>query len=330
MIQDLDLLFDHAHLNRHQVRRPSSEAAYAYHSDFCESLGSPIDVYSLLGTLVTPASGLKQLLLLRYSHTLVEEYYFLVYGLQANYARRKEGLSDPRRATLTIPMLAEITRDVCFYKEVNERALELVGAVDTLVESLKIILMDSPNYREYQCLCVELQSTCKDFKRTMATLLTTLEDHLRLSELSRGMQEAESVRLLSILASIFLPLSLACGLLSMQTRFAHLHYLLYDFFGVIVLLGTTVALIFIVLRFYMLWKVLLTKLDRNRIFKTYIRSKLQTILSCYLVLGWGLLLSSFLVGMIKDIRLGLKIFSAAAAIGLLTLLIPVGLVLIFR
>ena len=329
MIQDLDLLFDHAHLNRHQGERPSSEAAYAYHSDFCKSLVYPIEAYPVLRTLVTTASGLKQLILLRYSHALVEEYYYLVYRLQANYARRKEGLSDPRRATLTISMLAEITRDVCFYKEVNEGAMELVGAVDSLVESLKISLK-SPNRREYKRLCVELQSICNDFKRTMVTLLTTLEDHLRLSELSRGMQEAENVRLLSILASIFLPLSLACGLLSMQTRFAHLHYLLYDFFGVLVLLGTIVALIFVVLRFYVLWKVLLTKLDRNRMFRRHIWPKLQMILSCFLVLGWGLLLSSFLIGMIKDIGLGLKIFFAAAAIGLLTLLFPVGLVLIFR
>ncbi|KFY07505.1 hypothetical protein V492_07077 [Pseudogymnoascus sp. VKM F-4246] len=48
---------------------------------------------------------------------LVGEYNNLVYGLQANYVGNKKGLSDPRRATLTIPMLAEITRDICFYEE---------------------------------------------------------------------------------------------------------------------------------------------------------------------------------------------------------------------
>ncbi|KFY35170.1 hypothetical protein V494_06142 [Pseudogymnoascus sp. VKM F-4513 (FW-928)] len=47
----------------------------------------------------------------------VGEYNNLVYGLQANYASNKEGLSDLRKATLTIPMLAEITGDICFYEE---------------------------------------------------------------------------------------------------------------------------------------------------------------------------------------------------------------------
>lgn len=333
MVQDLDLLFDRKQLKGHHATRPSPEAIYAYHSHFCESLRSPIEAYSILGAQVTAASGLKQLLLLRYSHALVKEYYYLVYGLQ-DYARKKEGLSDPRRATLTVPMLAEITRDAYFYEEVNERATELAGAVDALVESLKILLMDAANYRLYQCLAVELQSTCTDLKRTMATLSTTLEDHLRLFEVSRGMHEAQSVRLLSILASIFLPLSLACGLLSMQTRFAHLHYLLYDFFGVLVLLGTIVAVILIVLRYYLWWKVLLTQLDRNRMFRRHIRPNAHVIVFCFLILGWGLLLSSFLVGMIKDVGLGLKILgygvSAAAGIGLLTLLLfSAGIALMF-
>lgn len=62
------------------------------------------------------------------------------------------------------------------------------------------------------------------------------------------MFEAQNVRLLSILASIFLPVSLACGLLSMQTRFADLHVLVYDFFGVLALLGILVGVIFIALK----------------------------------------------------------------------------------
>lgn len=102
MVQDLDLLFDQAHLRRHQAEMRSPEAVYAYHNHFCESLRSPIKADSTLGAQPTPSSGLKQILLLRYSHVLVEEYIYLVYDLQANYAKRKEGLSDPRRATLTI------------------------------------------------------------------------------------------------------------------------------------------------------------------------------------------------------------------------------------
>lgn len=120
MIQDLDLLFDQGQLKRHESERPSPQGVYAYHSDFCERLRNSIQAYLILDTQVTSASVLKQLLLLGYSHALVEEYTNLVYSLQAKYARNKEGLSDPRRSTLTAPMLAEITRDICLYEGVKE------------------------------------------------------------------------------------------------------------------------------------------------------------------------------------------------------------------
>jgi hypothetical protein len=326
MVQDLDLLFDQGHKGL-GLERPSPQTTYAYNSDFCERLRNRIEAYSILGAQVTPASGLKQLLLLGYTHALIEEYVDLVYRLQT-YARKKEGLSDPRRTALTAPMLAEITRDICLYDEVGERVSELTGAVDVLVELLKILLVDAANYRDFQCLAVELQSTCKDLKRTITTLSTTLEGHLRLFELSRGMQEAQNVRLLSVLASIFLPLSLACGVLSMQTRFSDLHYLLYDFFGVLVLLGTIVAVILIALRSYLWWNRVVAQLDRNQMFRRKIRPKAHIMVRCFLVLGWGLLLSSFLIGMIKDVGLGLKILGYGAiafgGTGLVALLVPAG------
>ncbi|KFY58501.1 hypothetical protein V497_04801 [Pseudogymnoascus sp. VKM F-4516 (FW-969)] len=211
MIQDMDLLFDQLHLKTHDTRVPSPREAFDRHRNFCGNLRNSIEAYSFIGAQVTPVSGsgLKQVLFLCYSHALVQEYTDSMYRLQANYARKKEGLSDPRGATLKIFMLAEITRDLCFYEEVKDRTREVFGAVDALVDSLKILLVDSTNYRDFLCLAVELQSTCTDLKRTIAALSKTLDDHLRLFELSRGLHEAQNVRLLSILASIFLPLSLA-------------------------------------------------------------------------------------------------------------------------
>lgn len=329
MIQELDLLFDQRHLEGHWTRRLSPEAAYAYHRSFCENLQGSIKAYSVLGAQVTSVSGLKQLLLLRYSHVLVEEYNDFVYILQ-NYARDKEGLSDPRRATLTMPMIAEITRDAFFYEEVSGRATELTGAVDVLIESLKIHLVDAANCRDFQCLVVKLQSTCTDLKRIMSTLSTALESHLRLFELSRGMREAQNVRLLSILASIFLPLSLACGLLSMQTRFSQLHYLLYDFFGVLLLLGTISLVILTLLKFYQLkfyhwWKGLVAQLQRYPVFRSIIKPSAQIVVLCFLIFGWGLLLSSFIVGMIKDVGLGLKVLGYGVSAGVLALLLLGGI-----
>jgi hypothetical protein len=249
---------------------------------------------------------------------VVEDYRHQVYRLQADYARKKEGLSDPRRAKLTLFMLAEITRDACFYEELTERISNLAGAIDALAESLKLQLVDTPEIRQFQSLAIDLQSTCTDLQRIMATLSATLENHLRLFELSRGVHDARKVGLLSILASVFLPLSLATGLLSMQTRFADLHYLLYDFFGVLVLLGSIVIVILIILRTHLWWKELLLQLDRNPMFRKHIRPAGLIAFLCLFLSVWALLLSSFLIGMIRDVGLGLKIlgYGVAVAVGI--------------
>jgi hypothetical protein len=167
-------------------------------------------------------------------------------------------------------------------------------------------------------MAIDLQSTCTDLKRIMETLSATLENHLRLFEISQDVQDAQRVGLLSILASVFLPLSLATGLLSMQTRFADLHYLLYDFFGVLVLLGSIVMVILIVLKTYVLWKELLLQLDRNTTFRKHIKPVSFAVFYYFFLLVWALFLSSFLVGMIKDVGLGLKIlgYGVAAAVGI--------------
>src|SRR5207248_2743778 len=63
-----------------------------------------------------------------------------------------------------------------------------------------------------------------------------------------NIQESEIVKRLTILAAVFLPLSLATGVLSMQTRFAHLGYLLYDLIGVFLLVGFIAILVFCILK----------------------------------------------------------------------------------
>jgi hypothetical protein len=318
MVQNVDLLFDANHLRKYALAEPTPEAVYAYHRQFCKTLRSLIEAYSNMFAQLRPASGRKQFLLLLYSHAVLDDYRRQVYHLQADYARKKEGLSDPRRAKLTSSMLAEITRDACFYEEVNERVVNLAGAIDALVEALKLQLMDAAEYRKFQSLAVDLQSTCTDLKRIMATLSATFENHLRLFEISRGIHDAQNVGLLSILASVFLPLSLATGLLSMQTRFTHLHYLLYDFFGVLVLLGSIVIAILIMLRAHLWWKELLLQLGRNAMFRKHIRPIGFTVFLCFFFLVWALLLSSFLIGMIRDVGLGLRVlgYGVAAAVGI--------------
>lgn len=58
-----------------------------------------------------------------------------------------------------------------------------------------------------------------------------------------NLRESYAVKRLAVLASIFLPLSLGAGILSMQNRFADIHFILWDFVAVCVDMGL-LALIF--------------------------------------------------------------------------------------
>ena len=98
---------------------------------------------------------------------------------------------------------------------------------------------------------------------SMARRNGSLERRLKIFELSKNAQEQARNWLLSILASVFLPLSLATSILSMQTRFVDLHFLLYDFCGVIVLLATLVLMVLLVVSAIVYCREKLAKLETN-------------------------------------------------------------------
>lgn len=140
-----------------------------------------------------------------------------------------------------------------------------------------------------------------------------------------NMHESLSVRRLTILATIFLPLSLSSSILSMQTRFVDLKLRLYDFIGVFVIVGTGAVVLLMVVR--------VTSKVRSGRFgsafspaKLWARSKafntaedpglvgLKTNLRLYAILFggfcavmWMIVLMSFIIGMVKDVVFGLKL-----------------------
>lgn len=63
-----------------------------------------------------------------------------------------------------------------------------------------------------------------------------------------NIHESQSVRRLPALAMDFLPLSLGAALLSLQTRFSDLSYLLHDFVGVELLLLFSMGMEFVLFK----------------------------------------------------------------------------------
>jgi hypothetical protein len=150
-----------------------------------------------------------------------------------------------------------------------------------------------------------------NIKKAALRFSTRLDQHLKFFELSRNAQDSLSIWILSLLAGIFLPFSLATGLLGMQTRFTDLHYLLYKFCGVI-LIETLLVGALLGLKTYLFLTEKLAKYDTHRKFKLPIELPLRVLFWVIILPGWALLLSSFLVGM-KDVVTGLRILGYSFA-----------------
>lgn len=117
----------------------------------------------------------------------------------------------------------------------------------------------------------------------------------------------------------------------MQTRFANLHFLLYDFCGVIAIIGSLIIVVFLVLKVI---TILVDRVMRVRVQSRLLEIVLQLItmpfavaFSSTLLTFWALIFTSFMVGMIKDVGLGLKIlgYGCAAYLGVGCIIIVLAL-----
>jgi hypothetical protein len=218
-------------------------------------------------------------------------------------------LSDPGRTTITPSFLQEISKDSYFWEHIQHNTDIFAGAIESLLAACHLN-SDLPNVQEFRELLIEVQGICTEVRQRSDSISKRLEGRLKFIEIGQNYYETSGLRLLSLLAIIFLPLSLASSLLSMQTRFVDLHYLLYDFFGVIVLLGTITAAIVVFLKCAS-WRseTLNTRVTHEKALKA-----IRGGITFMIIIPWTLILSSFLVGMLKDVGLGLKILGFRFAV----------------
>lgn len=129
-----------------------------------------------------------------------------------------------------------------------------------------------------------------------------------------ALSESQSVKRLSILASVFLPASLASSILAMTTRFKDLGLVLYDFVGVFVVIAS------IAITSYVLIPSLVSSMKRQlRQLKMIIHRRTVSPMvwyASYLAIPWAIILASFLVGMFSNLRNGGIILGAGFAISL--------------
>ncbi|KAI0182685.1 hypothetical protein EV127DRAFT_491738 [Xylaria flabelliformis] len=164
------------------------------------------------------------------------------------------------------------------FQEIKD-AEGILRSVDNLVDSINYVLemIDSlePNDKsvtklkeniEYERRKKKVQKLCDERKNNAERALNALNRQLDYLTKRHAIVEAKAIRTLTILASVYLPLSLAASLLGMQSPLKDIAHdrdvnddparlngtnLLFDFFGIFVVLSTATVFIVYVIRLWL-------------------------------------------------------------------------------
>ena len=263
-----------------------------------------------------------QLLIFHYLYFHVSQLGNLMCKVGSNLTEKQDESLDPQRINFTRSVLSEMTSDSLLWEDLRDISRLNIELVNSVIDILSQTVVDgSVDQQTFGMLRAEIRLECSAQNKLASQVAERYDRMLRDFELFRGIQDSSGVWLLTLLASIFIPLSLATGILSMQTRFVDLHFLLYDFVGVVIIIGSSAVLLFVMLKLILWLTDLATK---SEIRLKYVRENLPLASWILTILGvswalqfWALVFTSFMVGMIRDIGLGLKIlgFGSAAFLG---------------
>lgn len=226
--------------------------------------------------------------------------------------RDRRPLFDPHNSKLNQWHLVEITKDSHFLQECRTVGQRMLQTIESLLEILRL---ERKPETQMPKLELEIGIYCKMAEGCLSRTSDFLEHDLKFLDLGRDLSQTSSVNQLTMLATIFLPLSLASAVLSMSTRFKDLGVLLYDFFGVVVLTGALVCPIIVLLRVaeiirgFMVDEFEKHMAKKAEDYDTYQKAKLIVVKVFWFdVITMGcLLVISFIIGMLQDIRLGVRV-----------------------
>ncbi|MCJ1284069.1 hypothetical protein MMC26_003400 [Xylographa opegraphella] len=170
------------------------------------------------------------------------------------------GLFEPRISAKRKQAFQEIEDAEGILRSVNN----LVDSIDYVVEALKpdnIVGTQEPARTIRKRYMQELDGLCKERRKNAERALEALNRQLDYLTKRYSIREADSIKRLTILASIYLPLSLAASLLGMQTPFRAIAHnqtqekqdldgtnLLFDFLGVFIILASATIFILQIIR----------------------------------------------------------------------------------
>ncbi|KAG4413634.1 hypothetical protein IFR04_013212 [Cadophora malorum] len=230
---------------------------------------------------LTSPESFKQFFLLRYHSAILNHYALFLNSVQKQYVEVRESMMDPRYSLLRPSILKEITADAYIYAEFQNIALDITDPVANLTTILGSVFPDANQCQGFRAFAAELRCQSTDIMKTASRFSSRLDLHLKFLEVSRNVHESLRVWILSVLASVFLPLSVATGILSMQSRFIDLDLLLYDFCGLVVLVGTILFMVFRLVQRYIVlkekWEMWTPESISTRLAKGFAGNKISTV-----------------------------------------------------
>ncbi|KAH7235025.1 uncharacterized protein BKA55DRAFT_708962 [Fusarium redolens] len=222
-------------------------------SDFYAAKQIRIQIKLLDASYITVRSkdNWKQLFLLQFHHACLKLFIAFLNALESDEIdHADDATTDPSLAELRQWNLKTITKRSYEYRDLAEMGRKLISTTESLIDVVRStppVVDSSTHANKLMAIDMELRGYCREANEQLQKFSDRLDHDLKYLELARNINQTRGVQQLTLLATIFLPLSLAAGVLSMQTRFKDLGTLLYDFFGVVVLLAAIVLIIMILL-----------------------------------------------------------------------------------
>ncbi|KAG9495374.1 hypothetical protein J7337_013618 [Fusarium musae] len=193
----------------------------------------------------------RQSFLLQFHHACLKLFISFLNILEADEIdHADDAATNPSKAELRQWNLKTIIKRSYEYQDLAEMGRKLICTTESLIDVVRSMspVVDTPLHtNKFMAIDMELRGLCREAREQLQNFSDRLDHDLKYLELARNINQNRGVQQLTLLATIFLPLSLAAGVLSMQTRFKDLGTLLYDFFGVVVLLAAIVLIIMILL-----------------------------------------------------------------------------------
>jgi hypothetical protein len=195
-----------------------------------------------------------------------------------------------------------------------ERSAAVVDNVRLLTDAVEYIICDveseygeqgnSQRSPELRRLLTALRFSNKLLMRLAARNLAYDQRIWDIRRETLNVHESESVKRLTILAAFFLPLSLSSSILAMDKRLVDLHLLLYDFVGVFTIIASLAILLYIVIG---LGIKVARRVSVAFNFHPEKEGSWKTVNYSFALILWAIVTSSFIVGMVKDVILGLEV-----------------------